>query len=314
MMDRTDRHFRAFLRKITRRTLLYSEMVTTGAIEHGDRERLLGHDPEESPVSLQLGGEDPAALARCAAVAAGYGYDEVNLNVGCPSDRVRHGSFGACLMARPELVAEAVAAMREAVDLPVTVKHRIGIDGLDRYEDMARFVEVVADAGCDRFIVHARVAVLEGLSPKENRSVPPLRYADVHRLKQEFPGLAIEINGGITDLDQVRDHLESVDGVMIGRAAYDDPYLLAAADRHVHGDREAEPPTRREIVEAMIPYVERWRAADLYLSRITRHMLGLYAGVPGARAWRRHLTEASVRPGAGAEVLARSLDLVPPEA
>jgi len=313
MMDRTDRHFRAFLRRLTHGTLLYSEMVTTGAVDHGDRERLLGHDPEEGPLALQLGGEGPAALARCAIVAAEWGYDEVNLNVGCPSDRVRHGAFGACLMSRPEVVAEAVAAMRDAVDLPVTVKHRIGIDDLDRYEDLAHFVDVVASAGCDRFIVHARVAILDGLTPKENRTVPPLRHADVYRLKREFPALGIEINGGITSLDQARRHLRSVDGVMIGRAAYDDPYLFASADRDLLADPAATPPTRRQVVEAMIPYVERWRSRDLYLSHVTRHMLGLYAGVPGARAWRRYLTEESIRPGAGAEVLLRSLDLVPAE-
>lgn len=311
MMDRTDRHFRSFVRRITRRTLLYTEMVTTGAVTHGDRERLLGYEMDEKPLAVQLGGDDPISLARCAKLAEDLGYDEVNLNVGCPSDRVQKGSFGACLMARPEVVAESVAAMRAAVKMPVTVKHRIGIEGLEGYEDLARFVKTVATAGCDRFVVHARIAVLGGLSPKENRSVPPLRYEDVYRLKEEHPGLRIEINGGITTLDRARSHLERVDGVMIGRAAYDDPYLLASADRDLFGDANATPPRRREVAESMISYIERWRARNLYLSHVTRHMLGLYAGKPGARAWRRHLTVESVRPGAGAEVVRQALEFVP---
>ncbi|MDX1387987.1 MAG: tRNA dihydrouridine(20/20a) synthase DusA, partial [Acidobacteriota bacterium] len=231
MMDRTDRHYRRFVREITRRTLLYTEMITTGAVLQGDRDFLLGFSPEERPLALQLGGDDPEALSECARIAEDRGYDEVNLNVGCPSDRVRQGRFGACLMAEPERVADAVAAMREATSVPVTVKHRIGIDDLDRYEDMALFVRTVAGAGCDRFSVHARKAVLGGLSPKANRTVPPLRYEDVHRLKREHPGLRIEINGGIASLEEVRRQLEFVDGVMIGRAAYDDPFLLSTVDR-----------------------------------------------------------------------------------
>ena len=231
MMDRTDRHFRFFLRRITRHTLLYTEMVTTGAVIHGDRERLLGFDLREKPVALQLGGDDPRALAECARIGEGFGYDEINLNVGCPSDRVQKGRIGACLMAEPERVADGVEAMRAAVSIPVTVKHRIGIDHLDRYEDMARFVTTVAAAGSDRFTVHARIAWLQGLSPKENRDIPPLRYDDVYRLKREHPDLSIEINGGVRSLDGVEEHLREVDAVMIGRAACDDPYLFAEADR-----------------------------------------------------------------------------------
>ena len=302
MMDRTDRHFRAFLRRITRRTLLYTEMVTTGAVLHGDRERILGFSPEERPLALQLGGDDPADLAACAEIAAGLGYDEVNLNVGCPSDRVQKGRFGACLMAEPERVAEAVAAMRRAVELPVTVKHRIGVDELDHYEDMRRFVETVAAAGCDRFSVHARKAWLSGLSPKDNREIPPLRWAEVHRLKAELPHLAIEINGGVHDLAAAREHLEHVDGVMIGRAAYDDPYALAPADRDLFGE-PADPPSRREVVERFLPYVEDQLALGEPLKRLTRHALGLFANRPGARAWRRHLAENAHLDGAGPEVL-----------
>jgi tRNA-dihydrouridine synthase A len=309
MLDRTDRHFRYFVRRITTRTLLYSEMVTTGAILHGDRDRYLAFDPAEKPLALQLGGDDPAALARCAEIGAGYGYDEINLNVGCPSDRVQRGSFGASLMARPEQVAAAVEAMRAAVDLPVTVKHRIGIDDLDRYEDMSAFVTVVAAAGCDRFSVHARKAWLKGLSARENRTVPPLRYEDVYRLKEENPELQVEINGGILTLDETERHLERVDGVMIGRAAYDDPFMLAEADSRIFG--EALPaPSREEIVHRMVPYVQDCRDRDVYLSRVVRHMLGLYSGVRGARAWRRILTVEGCHRGAGPEVLLKAMETV----
>jgi tRNA-dihydrouridine synthase A len=313
MMDRTDRHFRAFLRRITRRTLLYTEMITTGAVLHGDRDHLLGFSPEERPLALQLGGDDPHELAAAARIAAARGYDEVNLNVGCPSERVQKGSFGACLMAEPERVAAAVEAMRAAVDLPVTVKHRIGIDAADRYEDMLRFVETVAAAGCDRFSVHARKAWLSGLSPKENRTVPPLRYEEVVRLKRELPHLAVEINGGILDLAAVRQHLAAgVDAAMIGRAAYDDPYLLAAADRDLFGD-PVTPPSRRKAIEAFLPYVEdRLRRGDP-LKRLARHLTGLFAHRPGARAWKRHLAENAHLPGAGPEVLLAAMAKVPPE-
>lgn len=313
MMDRTDRHFRAFFRCISRHTLLYTEMVHAGAILHGDRERHLGFDPEERPLALQLGGDDPAALAECARIAERWGYDEVNLNVGCPSDRVRQGSFGVCLMGRPERVAAAVTAMRRAVAVPVTVKHRIGFDDLDRYEDMLRFVDVVAEAGCDRFTVHARKAWLRGLNPKENRNVPPLRYEDVYRLKEERPELEVEINGGIRGLEEVEEHLERVDGAMVGRAAYDDPFAFARADRELFGDGAAPVPSRRRVIEELVPYVERRLAAGDKLHRVIRHMLGLVSGRPGARAWRRHLTEAARSEDAGAETLLDAAARVPDE-
>jgi tRNA-dihydrouridine synthase A len=312
MMDRSDRHYRYFARLLTRRALLYTEMVTTGAILHGDRERLLRFSAEERPLALQLGGDDPGELAACARIAAEWGYDEVDLNVGCPSERVQKGSFGVCLMARPERVAEAVAAMRAAAPLPVTVKHRIGFDEFDRYEDMAAFVRKVAAAGADRFIVHARKAWLSGLSPKENREVPPLRYADVHRLKRELPHLAIEINGGFTTLAEASGQLVYVDGVMVGRAAYEDPWMLAGVDREVFGE-ETPPPSRRHVVTAMLPYVEAWRARGEPLARITRHLLGLFAGQPGARAWRRRLGEEARLPGAGPELLTAALAAIPDE-
>jgi tRNA-dihydrouridine synthase A len=307
MMDRTDRHYRRFIREITRRTLLYTEMVTTDAIRQGNPDALLGFDPAERPLALQLGGDDPMALAECARIAEDRGYDEVNLNVGCPSDRVRQGRFGACLMAEPDRVAAAVAAMRAATALPVTVKHRIGIDDLDRYEDMERFVSVVAGSGCDRFSVHARKAVLGGLTPKENRSVPPLRYEEVHRLKSEHPELRIEINGGIRSLAEVREQLAFVDGVMIGRAAYDDPFFLSGADREFYGEPDV-PRTRRQVVEALVPYIEARLAKGVPLGRITRHMHGLFTGRAGARRWRRQLSENTNRPGAGVRVL---LDSIP---
>lgn len=313
MMDRTDRHFRWFLRRITRRSLLYTEMVTTGAILRGDEpERFLAFRPDERPLALQLGGDEPAELAACARLAGERGYDEVNLNVGCPSERVQSGNFGVCLMGEPERVARAVAAMREAVSIPVTVKHRIGFDHRDRYEDMLRFVDTVAAAGADRFTVHARKAWLRGLSPKENRDVPPLRYEEVYRLKAERPGLVVEINGGIGSLEEVREHLGQVDAVMVGRAAYDDPFALAAADRELFGDAD-EPPTRRRVVAELLPYAEELVRRGEPVSRITRHVLGLFTGRPGARAWRRHLSEHAHREGAGAEVLADAAARVPDE-
>jgi tRNA-dihydrouridine synthase A len=302
MMDRTDRHDRMFLRLISRRTLLYTEMVTTGAILRGDRDRCLAFDAREHPLALQVGGAEPAALAECARIAEDYGYDEINLNVGCPSERVRTGRFGACLMAEPDLVGACVAAMRAASAIPVTVKCRIGIDERDAYEDLRDFVATVAAAGCPTFVVHARKAVLGGLSPKENREVPPLRYDVVYRLKQEFPEIEVVLNGGVTSLDTAADHLDRVDGVMIGRAAYENPYLLAEADRRLFGER-APPPSRRDIVERLLPYVEARLADGVPLAAITRHILGLFNGQPGARAWRRHLSEHAHRPGAGIEVI-----------
>ena len=302
MLDWTDRHCRFFLRQITRRTLLYTEMITTGALLHAEPGRFLDFDAEEHPLALQLGGSEPGELARCTALAAQWGYDEVNLNVGCPSDRVQSGRFGACLMAEPDLVAECVAAMSEASSLPVTVKHRIGIDDRDSYDALQHFVDRVAAAGCDTFIVHARKAWLQGLSPKQNREVPPLRYDVVHTLKRDFPGLRFVINGGFKTLGQVNGQLDHVDGAMIGREAYHNPWILAHADRQVFGE-QAVAMERIDVVARMAAYALRMQHQGIPLHRITRHMLGLFQGVPGARAWRRHLSENAHRHGVGAELL-----------
>lgn len=302
MLDWTDRHCRYFLRLISRHTLLYSEMVTTGALLHGDRARFLRFDPAEHPVALQLGGADPADLARCARLGADWGYDEINLNVGCPSDRVQNGRFGACLMAEPATVAAGVSAMKDAVGIPVTVKTRIGIARRDSYEELAGFVGVLAEAGCDAVIVHARKAWLNGLSPRENRDVPPLRHDLVERLKSDFPALPIVINGGIQGLDRALEFLGRLDGVMIGRAAYHDPWILAEADRRVFGDTEP-PPTREAVLAAFLTYAERELAAGVPLNAMSRHLLGLYQGQPGARRWRRRISEQAHLPGAGVSVL-----------
>jgi len=310
MMDWTDRHCRFFLRLISRHALLYTEMVTTGAVLHGDRDRILGFSEPEHPVALQLGGSDPEAMAKAAAIGAERGYDEININVGCPSDRVQSGRFGACLMAEPTTVAACVAAMRAACDVPVTVKSRIGIDDRDSYELLAEFIGTIAAAGCDTFTVHARKAWLSGLSPKENREIPPLRYDVVHRLKRDFPDLTIAINGGITSLDAAEAQLALVDGVMIGREAYQNPWMLAEADRRIFGDADALVRSRQEIVEAFLPYVEAMRSQGVPLGAMTRHLLGLYQAVPGARAFRRHIAENAHRAGAGPEVLRTAVDLV----
>jgi len=291
MMDWTDRHDRYFLRLISRRVLLYSEMVPVGAIVHGDRRRFLAFHPAEHPVALQLGGAEPDDLACAAEAGAAFGYDEINLNVGCPSPRVQKASFGAALMAEPRRVAEGFAAMRRAVALPLTVKTRTGIDDLDSYDHLCRFVETVAAAGCTTFIIHARKAWLSGLSPKQNREVPPLDYPRVYRLKEDYPELAIVINGGIADLDGVQRHLGRVDGAMLGRAAYQNPYILAEADRRFFAVGEA-PPSRQEVARAFIPYAEMRLAEGVPLKSMTRHILGLFNGLPGARAWRRTLSEA----------------------
>ncbi|GGQ98527.1 tRNA dihydrouridine(20/20a) synthase DusA [Deinococcus ruber] len=310
MMDWTDRHCRMFHRSLSRRTLLYTEMVTTGALLHGDVARHLDFHAGEHPVALQLGGSDPAALAASARLGEQWGYDEINLNVGCPSDRVQNGSFGACLMATPDVVAEGVAAMRGAVGLPVTVKHRIGIDDLDTYEHLHHFLSTVSAAGCTTFIVHARKAILKGLSPKQNREIPPLRYDVVERVKQDFPHLTVVLNGGVKSLEAAQQHLSYADGVMIGREAYQNPYLLARADSVIFEDGTA-PPTRREVLERYFPYVEEMLAQDVYLSRLTRHTLGLFAGQPGARHWKRTISERAHLPGAGMEVLIDALAGVP---
>jgi len=310
MLDWTDRFFRFFARQISRRVLLYTEMVTTGALIHGDRERHLRFDPAEHPLALQLGGSDPRELATCAGIGEAWGYDEINLNVGCPSDRVQSGRFGACLMAEPRLVADGVAAMRDAVSLPITVKHRIGIDERDSYDELRDFVGTVAEAGCGVFIVHARKAWLQGLSPRENREVPPLRYDRVTRLKRDFPELRIVINGGVTSLDQTESLLRELDGVMIGREAYHNPWLLAEADRRIFRDPQAPKRTRRQVLDDYLPFVERQLAQGVHLGHMTRHILGLFQGVPGARAWRRHISENAHRAGAGADVIRRAADFV----
>lgn len=310
MLDWTDRHCRTFHRTLTARSLLYTEMVTTGAILRGDRQRHLDFSPAEHPLALQLGGSDPRALAECARIAQDWGYDEVNLNCGCPSDRVQSGRFGACLMATPEVVARCVEAMRAATHLPVTVKHRIGIDDLDSYEHLHHFVAVVAGAGCEEFTVHARKAWLSGLSPKENREVPPLRYEVVRRLKEDFPTLKIVLNGGVHSLAEAQEHLLWADGVMIGRAAYQTPYLLAAADALIFGE-DTPPPSRREVIAAFLPYVDEQLARGVFLSRIMRAALGLFAGHSGARHWKRTLSEEACRPGAGLEVIERALGGIP---
>ncbi len=290
MMDWSDRHCRYFFRQLAPRARLYTEMVTTGALLRGDAARHLRFDPAESPVALQVGGSEPVALARCARLGEDWGYAEINLNCGCPSERVQQGAFGACLMREPELVADCVRAMREAVSIPVTVKHRLGVDDIDAFDFVRRFVEVVARAGCSTFIVHARNAILKGLSPKDNRSVPPLQYGYVYRLKEAFPELGIVANGGIGSLAAIDAHSARVDGVMLGRAAYHDSYLLAAADARLSG---GVAPTRADVVRAMAVYAERERRGGTPLRAITRHLLGLYQGEPRARGWRRMLSDAA---------------------
>ena len=309
MLDWTDRHCRYFLRLISRHTLLYTEMVTTGAIIHDDKPRHLDFDAAEHPVALQLGGSDPADLATCARIGEQWGYDEINLNVGCPSDRVQSGRFGACLMAEPTVVADCIKAMADAVSIPVTTKHRIGIDDKDSYQELCDFVGTVADAGCSTFIVHARKAWLQGLSPKENREIPPLQYDTVYQLKQDFPNLEIIINGGILTLDQTEKHLQHVDGVMIGREAYHNPWILAEADQRIFGD-DHPIPSRHDIIEQLIPYAERMQKNGTPLSRITRHTLGLFNQQPGARAWRRHLSENVHRKGATVALIAEAASQV----
>ena len=310
MMDWTDRHCRMFHRLLTQRALLYTEMVTADAVIHGDRARLLGFSREEHPVALQLGGSDPAKLATAARIGAAEGYDEINLNVGCPSDRVQEGRFGACLMAEPDLVARCVAAMREAVDVPVTVKCRIGIDEQDGEADFQRFVDTVAGAGCTVFVVHARKAWLKGLSPKENREVPPLDYQRVHRIKRARPDLTIVINGGIDDLDAAERHLAHVDGVMLGRAAYQTPWLLAEVDRRLFGVAVDPAASRDAVIERLLPYVDRHVARGGRFNSVIRHILGLYHGEPGGRLFRRHLSEQGPKHASTSAVLEEALAIV----
>ncbi len=308
MLDCTDRHCRYFLRLLSPHALLYTEMVTCGAIIHGDKEQHLGFSAEEHPLALQLGGSDPQQLAECAHIAEDYGYDEVNLNIGCPSDRVQSGRFGACLMAEPDLVAECVAAMQARVSIPVTVKTRIGIDEQDSYELLHRFVSTVAAAGCDVFIIHARKAWLQGLSPKQNREIPPLRYEVVYHLKQDFPHLHFSINGGIKTLADVQTHLAHVDGVMIGREAYHNSYMLTELERVLFSTIDI--PTREAVVAEMLPYLQRHTEQGQRLHHAVRHMIGLYLGQPNARLWRRYLSEHGCKHDAGVEVVTEALKLV----
>lgn len=309
MMDWTDRHCRYFLRQLTPGARLYTEMVTAAALLHGDANRLLQFDPSEHPVALQLGGADPDMMAKAANMGATAGYDEININVGCPSDRVQNGQFGACLMAQPKRVARCVTAMRDGCSLPVTVKTRIGIDEFDSFEYLRDFVGEVAEAGCETFIVHARIAILAGLSPKENRSVPPLNYDRVYRLKEEFPSLGIVLNGGIKTIDEVVRHLQQVDGVMIGRQAYQDPWFLVELERTLGGSVSTV--RRHDVVIGMRPYIEKQLAEGVRLKHITRHMLGLFAGQPGARAWRRYLSEHAHLDGSDFGTVEKALAAMP---
>ncbi|MES9825183.1 MAG: tRNA dihydrouridine(20/20a) synthase DusA [Candidatus Thiodiazotropha endolucinida] len=305
MLDWTDRYCRYFLRLISKHVVLYTEMVTTGALLRGNRVRFLDFDPTEHPLALQLGGSDPLALAECAKLGSQWGYDEINLNVGCPSDRVQSGQFGACLMMTPGVVGDCVKAMRDSVTIDVTVKHRIGVDQRDSYQALCDFIGTVSGSGCSTFIVHARKAWLQGLSPKQNREIPPLSYETVHNLKRDFPDLEIIINGGITDLDQVSEQLQRVDGVMIGREAYHNPWILAEADRLIFGQPESSL-TRHQVVESLIPFVEHELSKGTPINRVTRHILGLFQGQPGARKWRRVLSEGAHLAGTDAQLLRKA--------
>lgn len=307
MMDWSDSHCRSFWRLLTKEAVLYSEMITTGAIIHGDRKRFLDFNACEHPLALQLGGSDPKALAECARIAEDWGYDEINLNCGCPSDRVQNGMIGACLMAEPTLVAKCISAMQRAVKIPVTIKHRIGIDDMEDYAGMLDFVRTVADTGCKTFIVHARKAWLKGLSPKENREVPPLQYDKVVQLKKDHPELEIIINGGITTLEQSLNLLNDVDGVMLGREIYSNPYLLAEVDQIIYGS-DKPVVSREEVMEGFIAYAEEQLHKGVRLSYMTRHILGLYQGMPGARKFRRVISEEAHKPNAGIDVLKRALE------
>jgi tRNA-dihydrouridine synthase A len=309
MMDWSDHNCRYFWRLLTKQALLYTEMVTTGALIHGDRKRFLHFNREEHPVALQLGGSDPKDLARCARWAQEWGYDEVNINCGCPSDRVQSGMFGACLMGKPDLVADCVKAMMDSCDIPVTVKHRIGIDHMESYEQLLAFIEPVAAAGCSVFIVHARKAWLQGLSPKENREIPPLNYPWVYQLKKDFPHLTIVVNGGIQSIKDCQDHLEHVDGVMLGREAYQNPWMLAQVDGKLFGI-DSPLKSRDDVIAELLPFAEQHLAQGGQLNHITRHILGLYQGIPGARKFRRHLSENAYKKEAGISILAEAYALV----
>ncbi|NAZ48004.1 tRNA dihydrouridine(20/20a) synthase DusA [Vibrio toranzoniae] len=312
MLDWTDRHCRYFHRLLSQQTLLYTEMVTTGAILHGKGD-FLEYNEQEHPLALQLGGSNPVDLAACAKLAGDRGYDEVNLNVGCPSDRVQNGRFGACLMAEPDLVADCVSAMKEVTDIPITVKTRIGIDDQDSYEFLTKFVSTVSEkGGCEQFTIHARKAWLSGLSPKENREIPPLDYDRAYQIKKDFSGLVIAVNGGITTLEQTKEHLQHLDGVMIGREAYHSPFILAEVDQQIFG-LDTPIKKRSQVVEEMYPYIERELSNGASLGHISRHMLGLFQSMPGARQWRRYISENAHKKGAGIEVMQTALAKIPKE-
>jgi len=308
MMGWTDRHDRYFLRLISPHALLYTVMITTGAIVYGKKLEILDYNPEEHPVALQLGGSDPQDLAHCAKLAGQYGYDEVNLNCGCPSERVQDGKFGACLMAEPQLVAACIDAMKQSVSIPVTVKTRIGIDDQDSYQFLTDFIGTVAGKGCDTFIIHARKALLSGLSPAENRTVPPLKWDVAHRLKRDFPHLTIILNGGIKNIGDIRDSLQHVDGVMIGRAAYQNPYFLAEVEREIFQTENVR--SRGEVMEALLHYINRSLQKGIPLKDITRHILGLYQGLPGARRWRQALSQEAYKPAANMNAVLEAMKYV----
>lgn len=311
MMNWTDRHCRYFLRLLSPSVHLYTEMITAAALTHGDAEKLLRFDEAEHPVALQIGGSDPQMMAESTRLGVDAGYDEININVGCPSDRVQSGQFGACLMATPQIVADCYEAMSAVSDVPVTVKTRIGIDDHDSYDFLKEFTEALRAAGCKTLTVHARIAILEGLSPKDNRSVPPLNYERVYKLKSEYPDMTIVLNGGITTVEECSKHLEHVDGVMIGRQAYQQPWILTELEHAFGHNADYLAPSRHDVVQRMLPYIKRELGRGAELKQITRHMLGLFAGQPGARAWRRYLSENAHRPGAGIEVLYAALERLP---
>lgn len=310
MMEWSDSHCRQFWRLLTKDAVLYTEMVTTGAIIHGNRDRFLAYGEEEHPIALQIGGSNAADLAKCARFAKEWGYDEVNLNVGCPSDRVQNNMIGACLMGHPQLVADGIKAMQDAADIDVTVKHRIGIDDQDSYPELVNFVDTIAQTGCKTFIVHARKAILQGLSPKENRDIPPLKYEWVYQLKQDFPDLEILINGGLNQFDQMQQQMNHVDGIMVGREAYHNPYIMAEVD-NVFFNRNTEIRSRHQVIEDFLPYIEKQLSKDIYLSHITRHILGIFHGQPGARQFRRYISENAHKRGSGIEVIEAALRKVP---
>ena len=310
MLDWSDRHQRALMRVMSKHSLVYTEMVTTGALIHGDAARYLKFNQEEHPVALQLGGSDPKAMATCAKMAEECGYDEVNINVGCPSDRVQNGAFGACLMAEPELVAENVVAMQAAVDIPVTVKNRIAIDEMEEEETLRRFLSIVSEAGCKTFLVHARKAWLKGLSPKQNRDVPPLNYELVYQMKREFPQLEIIINGGIKTIEESTEHLTHVDGVMVGREAYHNPYIMTEVDQRIYGENSHDQQSRFEVLDAYMEYMQQQILEGVYLKSMSRHLLGLFTGEKGAKAWRRYISENAHKEGAGIEVIEKAASFI----